>query len=274
MRIDIKGVIVRNDDAVFYDWFGYDHTCPRDVAEKIAKAAEDENIDVYINSSGGDIFAGSEIYSTLRGVKDLNIHVTGLAASAASVIMCAGPSEIEPTAMVMIHNVWSEARGDHRAMEKEAEILRKCDEAVSAAYQLKTGRTANELKELMESETWMTAADAVSYGFCDRVRADPVDSLGQSAWQSSDCSITAGRLPAASISSSGTLPIARGTTITGTQVTEIKKEELSAMFAANEAKKARIQAEKVKLYHMKLRSEKIRLEILKNGGKNAEKNLS
>ena len=178
--------------------------------------------------------------------------------------------------MVMIHNVWSEARGDHRAMEKEAEILRKCDEAVSAAYQLKTGKSADELKELMESETWMTAADAVSYGFCDRVRADPaLDSLSQSAWQLSDCSITAGRLSAASISSSGTLPVARGTTIMGTQVTGIKKEVLSAMFnAANEAKKARIQAEKVKLYHMKLRSEKIRLEFLKNGGKNAEKNLS
>lgn len=174
MRIDIKGVIVNNDDAEVYQWLGLEYTCPKDVEDAIAQAKKDEPIDVRINSGGGDLFAGSEIYSTLKSEKRLNrILVSGLAASAASVILCAGYSEIEPTAMVMIHNVWSMAMGDYRAMEHEAEILKKANDAIAAAYQMKTGKDPNELKALMDHETYLTAAEAVELGICDKVRDAP-----------------------------------------------------------------------------------------------------
>ena len=65
MRIDVKGVIVPNDDAWIYDYFEMDNTCPKKVGERIDKA-NGESLDVFINSGGGDVFAGSEIYSALR----------------------------------------------------------------------------------------------------------------------------------------------------------------------------------------------------------------
>ena len=86
MRIDVKGTIVSSDEAWIYDWFGIENTSPKPIRDALARA-RGEPVDVYINSGGGDIFAGSEIYSELRAYKGpVALHVTGLAASAASVI--------------------------------------------------------------------------------------------------------------------------------------------------------------------------------------------
>ena len=65
MKIDIKGTIVQNDDKWLYDWFGMESTCPKDVISAIEQTKE-EGLDVYINSPGGSVFAGSEIYSALQ----------------------------------------------------------------------------------------------------------------------------------------------------------------------------------------------------------------
>ena len=82
--ISIKGPIVPSDEAWIYDWFGIECANPKAVNSAIAKA-NGEKLDVYINSGGGDIFAGSEIYSSLRSYKgDVLIHVVGLAASASA----------------------------------------------------------------------------------------------------------------------------------------------------------------------------------------------
>jgi Protease subunit of ATP-dependent Clp proteases len=96
MKIDVKGAIVPNDNKWIYDLFDMESTCPKDVADVIEKA-NGEKIDIYISSGGGDIFAGSEIYEMLRAYTgQAKIHVTGIAASAASIIMCACESEIDP----------------------------------------------------------------------------------------------------------------------------------------------------------------------------------
>lgn len=169
MRIDIKGTIVSNDDKEIYDWYGIENTSPDDVKKQLEKAAG-MSVDVYINSGGGDIFAGSEIYSELRGFSGgVKIHITGLAASAASVIACAGKSDISPTAMFMIHNVSCMAWGDYNTMDHTSEILQKCNEAVSAAYSEKTGISKEEALEMMNKETWLTAAEAVEKGLVDEI---------------------------------------------------------------------------------------------------------
>lgn len=169
MRIDIKGVIVPNDDAWIYDWLEMDCTCPKSVHEALQQA-DGADVDVYINSGGGDIFAGSEIYSEIRAYSGtINIHITGVAASAASVIACAAHSDISPTAMVMVHNVSNYARGDYRVMEKESEVLQKANRAICSAYMLKCNITEPEALDLMNKETWMSASEAVEIGLVDEI---------------------------------------------------------------------------------------------------------
>lgn len=165
--IDIKGTIISNDDKWVYDFFGIEGVCPRDVLSRLNGTGD---VDVYINSGGGDVIAASEIYEALRQYKGkVLIHVVGLAASAASVIMCARECEISPTSLVMIHNVAAGTYGDKNAMEHTAGVLSAADDAVCAAYQIKTGKSRDELLDMMDQETWFPAQKAVELGFCDRV---------------------------------------------------------------------------------------------------------
>lgn len=169
MRIDVKGTIVSNDDKWIYDLFEWDATCPNDVIKAIDQA-NGESLEVYINSGGGDIFAGSEIYSALRSYQgEVNIHVVGFAASAASVIACAGKSDISPTAMVMVHNVSSIARGDYHVMDKSSDILQTANKSIAAAYMAKTGMSEKESLTMMDQETWLTAQQAVDKGLIDKI---------------------------------------------------------------------------------------------------------
>lgn len=165
--IDIKGPIITNDDKWIYDWFGVDYCCPANIRSQLDEVADDEGVQVVINSSGGDIFAASEIYDMLAESKAI-IKVI-FAASAASYIACACTSEIVPTGMLMIHNVSSYAAGDYNDMAHESGVLLKASKAVATAYRLKTGMTEDELIGLMDKETWLTADEAVEKGFIDKV---------------------------------------------------------------------------------------------------------
>lgn len=165
--IDIKGPIITNDDKWIYDWFGVDYCCPADIRSQLDEMADDEGVQVVINSSGGDIFAASEIYDMLAESK-ATIKVI-FAASAASYVACACTSEIVPTGMLMIHNVSSYAAGDYNDMAHESGVLLKASKAVATAYRLKTGMSEDELIGLMDKETWFTADEAVKKGFIDKV---------------------------------------------------------------------------------------------------------
>lgn len=168
MKLNIIGDIIANDDKWVYDWLELDSTCPRDVHEAIEKAGG-EALDVWINSGGGDLFAGSEMYEALRVYPGpVRVHVIQ-AASAATLPACAGTSEITPTGMYMVHNVASGARGDYHAMDKSSELLKKANDAVAAAYAAKTGKSGDELLKLMDRETWFTAQEAVDAGFVDAI---------------------------------------------------------------------------------------------------------
>lgn len=165
--IDIKGPIITNDDKWIYDWFGVAACCPADIRSQLDEMADDEGVQVVINSSGGDIFAASEIYDMLAE-SNATIKVI-FAASAASYIACACESEIVPTGMLMIHNVSSYAAGDYNDMAHESGVLLKASKAVATAYRLKTGMTEDELIGLMDNETWLTADEAVEKGFIDKI---------------------------------------------------------------------------------------------------------
>lgn len=173
MRIDISGDVIDNDLQRIYDWIGFDGTSPRKVKAALDAAKPGEAIDVYINSPGGSVFAGAEIYSMLRE-KNATVHISGLAASAASVIACAGTRTlISPAGCMMIHNVQSWTEGDYRDMLSMAETLRAVNRTIIGAYTEKTGKDARELQRLMDAETWMPAAECVEHGFCDAIEERP-----------------------------------------------------------------------------------------------------
>lgn len=168
--INIRGDIVGNDDKWIYEWFGMDATCPKDVKEIIEAAEEKEPIEVLINSGGGSVMAGQEIYSALRANDRVTIKIQSMAGSAAGVVAMAGKSQISPVAMVMIHNVsMSGASGDYHDMQKNAEILKRMNEAMASAYVQKSGRPLEEILKLMDRETWLTANQCLEYGFVDEI---------------------------------------------------------------------------------------------------------
>ncbi|MEG1492480.1 MAG: Clp protease ClpP, partial [Oscillospiraceae bacterium] len=144
-------------------------TCPKDVLSLIEKA-NGEKLEVYINSGGGSVFAGSEIYSALRDYEgQVEIHVVGIAASAASVIACASSSDISPTATLMVHNPALRADGDFHDMDKTSKILQEVGKTIAAAYVAKTGMSEAEALKLMDNETWLTAEKAVEIGLIDAI---------------------------------------------------------------------------------------------------------
>lgn len=169
-KIDIKGVICPNSYAWWYDWIGEDYTCPSAVSSVLDVASELDNVDVYINSGGGEIASGSDIYTALKSSKaNVNIHITGQACSAASVIAMAGHSEMSPTALMMVHCVSTCAQGNHSDMEKTAAVLATADNALASAYALKAGMSLDEALEMMEAETWLTASRAKELGLIDAI---------------------------------------------------------------------------------------------------------
>ncbi len=173
MQINVNGDIISNDDKWIYDWLEWDATCPNDIKNALAIKPENEKLTVLVNSGGGSVMAGQEIYSLLSGRNDVEIKVQSLAGSAASVIAMANHCEISPVAMIMIHNVsMSGASGDYHDMQKNAEILRQMNAALATAYIAKTGKTSEEILKLMDKETWLTANQALEMGFVDGIIRD------------------------------------------------------------------------------------------------------
>lgn len=170
VKIQVKGTIISNDNKWLYDWFEMDSTSPRDIDSKLEEA-NGQDITVEINSGGGSVFAGSEIYTRLKAYTgDVKVEIVGLAASAASVIAMAGRHvSISPTAQIMIHNATSSANGDYRDMEHSADILKNVNESIASSYILKTQLDKETLLGLMDKETWMTADKACELGFADEV---------------------------------------------------------------------------------------------------------
>lgn len=166
MTIKINGTIVSNDDKWIYDWCEMDAFCPKDL-----ELIDGQDVDIEINSPGGYIYPASEIYTALMQHKgNVNVTITGCAASAASVIAMAGTKvSMSPTAQIMIHNVSATGSGDYRDFEHYAEQLKKSNDTIANAYMLKTGKTREEILDFMNYETWFTPEEALELGFIDEI---------------------------------------------------------------------------------------------------------
>lgn len=177
VQINVKGDIIPNDYAWIYQWMEWDYTCPRDVNRALEEAAGDDVL-VLINSPGGYCVHAEEIYSALKfyGGK-VEVHVVGIAASAASMIACAGDRVlISPVGMFMIHNASrGSVSGDYRTMEESAQALKEYNAAIKNAYMEKTAMTEQELQDLMDKTTYMSANAAVEHGFADALMESSKD---------------------------------------------------------------------------------------------------
>lgn len=138
--------------------------------ETIKNAAQ---ITVKLNSCGGDLYTGIAIHNALKALKgEKTVIVEGIAASAASIVMCAGDKvQVYPGSLVMIHGV-SSLFWDYMNLEdlkKSVKAFEASENAIAEIYAVKTGMATDKLRNLMTKETWMTGQQAVDYGFADEV---------------------------------------------------------------------------------------------------------
>lgn len=173
MRTQLSGYIVADEDALLYRWFGYSVSCPADIRRAVAENPPGETLTLEINSPGGSMFAGFEMYSVLRGAEcDTEAEVQSLAASAASTAML-GCKRVKatPVAQVMVHNPAVTADGNQYDHRKTAKDLDKFAQSILNAYELKCRgkKTREQLKAMMDSETWMPVQEAAEAGLVDEI---------------------------------------------------------------------------------------------------------
>ena len=170
-KIDIKGRIIGNASKWIYDWLDIPSTCPKDVTKGL-QDANGEEVEVQINSGGGSVYDGYEIYNALAEYKgQLTIKIVGLAASAASFISQVPNAKcyMSPLAEMMIHNSSTWAAGPHQILDSTSQSLQVTDATIAKAYTMKSGRAEQEIRDLMEKETWLTSEQAKELGLIDGI---------------------------------------------------------------------------------------------------------
>ena len=163
-----KRILLLDGEISDETWWG-DEITPQMFRSELNAAEGD--IDLWINSPGGDCYAAAQIYNMLMEYKgNVNVKIDGIAASAASVVAMAGSTvEISPLGMLMIHNPMTISIGDTHEMERTITFLAEIKESIINAYELKTGLSRAKISRLMDAETWMNAKKAVELGFADSV---------------------------------------------------------------------------------------------------------
>lgn len=138
--------------------------------ESIGDASE--QLVINLSSGGGEVTAASEIYTALRQMNTtVSINITGMAASAASIIAMAGDTvNISPTAQMMIHQAsLRDVSGNKDDLTHLSNILDKTDQSIVQAYVDRTGLPVDKIVKMMADETFLTAQEAVEYGFADQI---------------------------------------------------------------------------------------------------------
>jgi ATP-dependent Clp protease protease subunit len=140
------------------------------LAKEIA-GLEVDQINVYINSYGGEVAEGLAIYNQLRRHRaKIRTVVDGFACSAASVVFMAGDERAMSNAsLLMIHNAWLLTVGDQNGLRKDADDLEVINAATIQAYLNHVNISEDKLREMMDAETWLSATDAIEMGFATQV---------------------------------------------------------------------------------------------------------
>ena len=151
-------------------WFGVE-------ASDFVKDLNDikaETLHVRLNTPGGNVFDGTAIANAIKQHKSKTIiHIDGLAASIGSIIAISGDeTTMAENAFFMFHEAWSFVIGNAEGLREEAKLLDKIDGVLAKQYANKTGKKEDEIKALMNAETWLTAEEALEMGMIDSIEED------------------------------------------------------------------------------------------------------
>lgn len=174
---EVKNATATSTDLYFYgdivsDWWGawQDEDQYPDAIKNFLAEQTGKDLNVYINSGGGSVFAGIAIYNMIKRHgqnNNVKVFVDGLAGSIASVIAFAGSDKptIPANAFLMIHNPWSWAEGNAKELRKMADDLDQITTGILNIYEehLKEGVSIDAIKELMDAETWLNGQQAAEY---------------------------------------------------------------------------------------------------------------
>lgn len=169
-------------DITSWEWLDSDMSSYT-LAQRIKGLSDVDTITVGINSYGGEVSEGLAIYNALKNSPAKVVtRCDGFACSAASVVFAAGDERLmNDASLLMIHNAWTFASGDANALRKQADDLDKITSASVKAYMAIVSIEEDELKQLMDSETWIDADEAVSMGFAtSKVETEEEEQVSQS----------------------------------------------------------------------------------------------
>lgn len=157
-------------DITSWAWYD-DEISAVNLSKQLETLGDVEQIDVYINSYGGEVAEGLAIYNALRRHKaKIRTFCDGFACSIASVIFMAGDERImNEASLLMIHNAWTYASGNAEELRKQADDLEKISQASVEAYKTHSLLSEDEIKALMDAESWILPDEALSYGFATSV---------------------------------------------------------------------------------------------------------
>lgn len=172
MKYDLVGEIGTFD---YHGSWG-DYCSPRSLKDWLAKLGADDEGEITINSPGGSVIQGVEMANAIKNCKARIVaHVTGIAASMASVVACACDAiEMEEASFLMIHNPWSYVEGDAEELRKQAGLLDQMKAVIMSFYRGKfKGLSDDQISALMSDETWYTGAECQANGLdCTVIASD------------------------------------------------------------------------------------------------------
>lgn len=156
-------------DITSIKWFEND-VCVYDLVKEIGDL-NGKALTVRINSYGGAVAEGLAIYNLLKSYAgEVTTICDGFACSAASVVFMAGAKRIMPrSSLLMIHNAWTWASGDADDLRKAADDLEKITQPSVEIYTSVSNLDADEIKSMMDAETWIDADEALDFGFATEI---------------------------------------------------------------------------------------------------------
>lgn len=162
-------------EILIYDFIGHGFFSDGVIAKNIHKELKDlgdvQSIDVRINSPGGSVFEGMAIHNLLHAHEaEIHVYVDGHAASIASIIAMAGDTITMPAnTLMMIHDPRTFVSGTAKDLDVAADLLRTITDQMAEIYAARSGLDEEDVKAMMDEETWMTGTEAVEKGFADEV---------------------------------------------------------------------------------------------------------
>ena len=171
-------------DITSWEWYDTDVSAAT-LSKQLEALGDVEQIDVFINSYGGEVAEGLAIYNALRRHKaKITTYCDGFACSIASVIFMAGDERVmNEASLLMIHNAWTWASGNASELRKLAEDMDKITQASVEAYKAHSNLSEEEIKAKMDAETWILPSEALEWGFATKVDKTESKNASQSAFK-------------------------------------------------------------------------------------------